>query len=237
VAIEQHLLNRLSGAMPATMDQVIDRMKQIDDLLPDSDGLKWFNRLYLTVTDAVRNEAPIVWRRPEWLTTLDVDFANFYFDAVRGHLNGQGIVPKAWKALFEARQRREIDPIQFAIAGMNAHINHDLALTLLKVNAKFAITPAEASPEHDDFTRVNVILNKLLPVALSHLDDGDLGRLAEKTGKIGRILAMWNVKAAREFAWDFGSHLRDLHAIKRLAAVTIQDRLTGALGRSLLLAV
>jgi hypothetical protein len=219
------------------MDQVIERMKQIDALLPDSDGLKWFNRLYLMVTDSVRNESPAGWKRPQWLAILDVDFANFYFEAVRTQLNGQGKVPKAWNALFEARQRTDIDPIQFALAGMNAHINHDLALTLLKVNAKLHIIPAQASPEHDDFTRVNALLKNVLPIALAQLDGGDLGTLAEKTGKIGRLLAMWNVKAAREFAWDFGEHLRDLNAITRFGAVTMQDRITGALGRSLLLAV
>jgi hypothetical protein len=219
------------------MDQVIERMKQIDALLPKSDGLKWFNRLYLMVTDSVRNQPQAAWKRPEWLATLDVDFANFYFEAVRAHVGGQGKAPKAWNALFEARQRREIDPIQFAIAGMNAHINRDLALTLLKVNAKFRVIPEEVSAEHDDFTRVNILLNNLLPTALAQLNDGDLGRLAEKTGKIGRVLAMWNVKSAREFAWDFGSHLQDLNAIRRFAAVTMQDRFTGVLGRSLLLAV
>jgi hypothetical protein len=237
VAIEQMLLSHVSGPAPATMDQVIARMKQMDALLPDDDGLKWFNRLYLMVTESVRNEPPVQWKKPQWLAALDVDFANFYFDAVRAHVNGDGKVPKAWSALFEARQRTGIDPIQFAIAGMNAHINHDLALTLVKVNAKFAIAPAAASPEHDDFTRVNILLKNLLPVALQNLDDGNLGRLAEKTGKIGRLLAMWNVKAAREFAWDFGAHLQDLGSIKRFAAVSLQDRLTGALGRSLLLAV
>ena len=220
------------------MDQVIECMKRIDAVLPDSDGLKWFNRLYLTVTVSVRNQSPSGgWNRPEWLSRLDVDFANFYFDAVRAQVNGQGKVPKAWNALFEARQRAEIDPIQFAIAGMNAHINHDLALVLLQVDAKFHVIPAEASLEHNDFTRVNIILRDLLPAALSQLNPGDLGRLAERTGKIGRVLAMWNVKSAREFAWDFASHLRSLNAITRLGAVAMQDRITGVLGRSLLVAV
>jgi len=238
VSIDQQLLNRVSGATPGTLDQVIERMKEIDAVLPASDGLKWFNRLYLMVTVSVRNQIPAGgWNRPEWLSSLDVDFANFYFDAVRAQLNGQGKVPKSWNALFEVRQQAEIDPIQFAIAGMNAHINHDLALVLLKLDSKFHVTPAELSPEHNDFTRVNVILNALLPVALSQLNAGDLGRLAEQTGKIGRVLAMWNVKSAREFAWDFSLHLRDLNGVTRLGAVTMQDRITGVLGRSLLIAV
>jgi hypothetical protein len=35
---------------PATIKDVISRMQAIDALLAPHDGLKWFNRLYLMVT-------------------------------------------------------------------------------------------------------------------------------------------------------------------------------------------
>src|SRR5215468_7752824 len=37
-------------------------------------------------------------------------------------------VPLAWRPLTERRDAPGIEPIQFALAGMNAHINHDLPL-------------------------------------------------------------------------------------------------------------
>jgi hypothetical protein len=61
--------------------------------------------------------------------------------------------------------------------------------------------------------------------------------LAEDSEKIGRLLAIWNVRAARDLAWDFADHLRCLTGIARKSALTAQDQVTGALGRSLLLAV
>jgi hypothetical protein len=128
-----------------------------------------------------------------------------------------------------------IDRIQFALAGMNAHINHDLALALLQTNAELQLAPGLASSEHDDYEHVNGLLESVIPSALQFLATGVLGEAAQDTGKIGRLLAFWNIRVARDLAWDFTDHLRTLPSFARQVALTTQDRLTGALGRSLLL--
>ena len=163
---DQPLYNAVSGAAPATIADVIARMQAIDALLPASDGLKWFNRLYLMVTQQVDLNPPGgTWQSPAWLTRLDVVFAGLYFNAVGNFLAGQA-VPSAWNALFEARYHTGIDRIQFALAGMNAHINHDLALALLATDADLGIVPALDSPEHTDYESVNDLLNRLIPSTL-----------------------------------------------------------------------
>src|SRR6476646_133836 len=43
----------LAGAPVATIDEAIAIMQAIDRTLPDADGVKWFNRLYLRVTVSV----------------------------------------------------------------------------------------------------------------------------------------------------------------------------------------
>ena len=48
---------------------------------------------------------------------------------------------------------------------------------------------------------------------------------------------IWNVRAARELAWDFADHLRSLGSTGRDLALDAQDKLTGVIGRSLLLTV
>jgi hypothetical protein len=131
---DQLLYDLLNGPPVVTIDDVIARMCAIDALLPANDGLKWFNRLYLMVTQQVDLHPPGgAWQSPAWLIRLDVLFAGLYFSAVSNILCGQS-VPSAWRALFEARYRTGIDRIQFALAGMNAHINHDLALALSTTN-------------------------------------------------------------------------------------------------------
>src|SRR5262249_24318688 len=146
------LLNIVANsARPSSIDEVIGRMNSIQAALPGNDGLKWFNWLYLLVTNSVRNSPPAAdWKDPKWLTRLDVVFANFYFDAIQSALTG-GRTPKSWRALFEARNRTGIDRIQFALAGMNAHINHELSLALLQTDSDSGIKPGKTSAEHDDF--------------------------------------------------------------------------------------
>jgi Family of unknown function (DUF5995)/Animal haem peroxidase len=143
--------------------------------------------------------------------------------------------PSSWDALFEARQHEDIDRIQFALAGMNAHINHDLSLALLQTDNELRVIPTLDGPEHSDFERVNDLLQAVLPSALQTLATGILGEIAQDTGKIGQFLAFWNVRVARDFAWEFADHLRSLNGLTREFAIVAQDKVTGALGRSLLI--
>ncbi len=231
---DQPLYDLVNGLAPSTIADAIARMQAVDALLPVNDGLKWFNRLYLMVTQQVDLHPPGgAWQSPVWLTRLDVVFAGLYFDAVAGFLGG-GSVPSAWSALFEARYRTGIDRIQFALAGMNAHINRDLALALLTTDAELSVIPAADSPESADYQSVNDLLKTVMPSVLTMLATDTLGVLAEDTGKIGRLLAFWDICSARNLAWDFANHLRDLTGLTRDAAITAQDATTGALGRAIL---
>ncbi len=233
---DQPLYDLVNGPSPTTIADVIARMRAIDALLPASDGLKWFNRLYLMVTQQVDLRPPGgAWQSPVWLTRLDVVFAGFYFRAIVGSLGGQA-VPSAWGALFEARYRTGVDRIQFALAGMNAHINHDLALALLAADDDLKIVPAPDSPESADYQSVNELLNTVMPSALNMLATDTLGVLAEDTGKVGRLLAFWNICRARDLAWDFANHLRSLDNQGSEAALATQDGLTGVIGRAILAA-
>jgi hypothetical protein len=232
---DQHLLQLLNAANITTIDGVIRTMESVDRLLPDSDGLKWFNRLYLLVTNEVKaNPSLSPWKNEPWLTHLDMKFAAFYFTAIRKALTQVHDVPKSWQALFESRHLAGIERVQFALAGMNAHINHDLALALTEVDADFHLTPSLSSPEHDDYERVNLFLEEVVPSALEFLATGIIGLIAESTGHLGQLLAIWNIRKARDLAWEFSGHLRILPGFAKNSALSIQDKLTGALGHSLL---
>lgn len=228
-------LRQVAGRTAASIADVISILQELDNALPNTDGLKWFVKIYVMVTAGVRNNPAVTaFLDPEWTARLDVVFANLFFSALDAFLKGLP-VPSSWQALFEARNQTGIDRIQFALAGMNAHINHDLALALLQTDQERQITPNPQSPQHTDFESVNGIIEAVLPEALQILASDELGVLAEDTGKIGKLLAIWSVRAARDSAWDFGDHLRILSGAARQVALTIQDKITGALGRSLLL--
>jgi hypothetical protein len=232
---DQQLLAAVTNAAPATIADVIDLMEKIETTFESGDGLKWFNFLYLAVTREIRDHPPAGgWAREKWLTQLDVNFAGFYFAAIEAFLKGDSGLASSWNALFEARHKSGIDRIQFALAGMNAHINHDLSLALIQTNRQFGIQPSLASPEHDDFERVNSLLETVTPTVLQTLATGLVGEAVQDSGKIGRLLAFWSVSAARDLAWDFGDHLTRLDDLSRQFAIDAQDKITGALGRSLL---
>jgi hypothetical protein len=234
-AVDQPLFEIVSGAAPATIEDVIATMQRIDTLLADNDGLKWFNRLYMMVTQEVDLHPPAGgWKDPEWLVRLDVVFAGLYFKAVADFLNRSTATASSWDALLQARYQEGIDRIQFALAGMNAHINHDLSLALLETDRQRNIVPNYASPQHVDYEAVNELLNTVTPAALEMLAVGVLGQLAQDTGKIGRILAFWNICSARDLAWDFADHLRSMNVVAKEAGMLAQDQMTGALGRAIL---
>jgi hypothetical protein len=234
---DQALAEIVSRPAAATIVDVIAQMQAIDALLGNDDGLKWFNKLYLMVTDQVGVNPPGgAWQSPNWLSSLDVVFARYYFGAIRGYLAGTGTA-SSWSAVFDARFNAGIDRIQYALAGMNAHINHDLAQALTDTNAALNVTPAPNGPEHADYESVNGLLNNLIPATLTMLASDVLGVIAQDTGKVGRLLAFWNICRARDLAWDFADHLRSLPEFARPFALDAQDALAGALGRAILAAV
>jgi hypothetical protein len=83
---------------------------------------------------------------------------------------------------------------------MNARINHDLSLALLQKNAELQRLPSPQGAEHHDFEAINGMLEAVLPRALAFLATGILGEVVQDTGKIGRLLAIWKVRVARDLA-------------------------------------
>src|ERR1700691_921162 len=112
-------------AAPQSVTDVISIMQTIDAHCINGDGLKWFNLLYLQVTQTVEAQVNAnTFLNAAWMASLDVEIAGFYLRAIQPSLSGQP-TPGCWQALFSRRSQTELARIQFAFAGMNAHINHD----------------------------------------------------------------------------------------------------------------
>ena len=219
-----------------TVEDVVATMYAIDAALPDDDGVKWFNFLYLRVTEAVQADAS-VWLDWPFLQRFDVIFASLYFDAVLQWERDQAATPHAWRPLFRERTNRRLARIQFALAGMNAHINHDLAVALNRVaEADGAFVP-RSSPRHVDFQRINDLLEQIEAALRSTLATGLSGDIDLALGDLDSVLVMWNVRKAREAAWTNGEvlwHLRTVPLLQRDYLAKL-DRMTSFAGRGLLL--
>lgn len=234
----QQILALLANrAALATIGAVIQVMQDLDNLLLSGDGLKWFNLLYLRVTQAVYEKPPTGgWHDATWLTRLDITFARLYFDALADSCSDPTKVPRAWMALFEARDNPAIERVQFALAGINAHINHDLPLAAVQTGQDLHLPPDRNSPQYSDFEQVNSVLSEVMPGTLNVLATGMLGELAQETGTIGRLLAMWSVQTARDTAWTNAELLWELQNLPSLSedVMLVVDRMTGLAGRGLL---
>jgi hypothetical protein len=222
-----------------TIDDAIAVMQAIDQALPQPDGLKWFNFLYLAVTEAVRDAiaSGTVYSDAAWVTHLDVTFANLYFAAVSTAVGGPAPMPRAWEPLFDSRFDSHIARVQYAVAGMNAHINRDLALALVGTHVDRNTTPDRTSVHFQDFKHVDDLLVAVEAQVKPILLTGVLLALDGTLGQLDDVLAMWKVTRAREGAWTNSEVLWSIRPLPLLSASFIEsmDRITGFAGRGLLL--
>jgi len=216
-------------------------MRAIEDGLPASDGVACFARLYRRVTEGVNQALDAsAFSDPAYLTRLDVTFVNLFFAALDAWERDPGTAPAAWRPLFEARSQRGIASIQFALAGMNAHINRDLPVALVSTCEALKIELRSESPEHADFLRVNTLLATVeAKLKASYLPGwaGALDRIVHRLHRLDDVVAMWDIGRARDAAWTNGEALWSLRRTPQLAAafITSLDRMIGLAGRGLLI--
>ncbi len=228
--------NVLSGPRPRGPAEVVARLQAIVAALPASDGVAAFSALYLDVTEAVvkvMREQSVEDER--FLRALDVAFADLYFDALRG-LTGAGPAPRAWAPLIEARGRHGVIPLQFALAGMNAHINRDLPVALVDTATKLGVELKSSSPQHRDFRRIDAVLATTEELAKRRFLTGPYAEVDAALGHVDDVLAMWKVAEAREAAWTNGELLWSLRGAPHLRSEFLRtlDRMVGFAGRGLL---
>jgi hypothetical protein len=228
----------LSRTPVDSIQDAISLMEAIDAALPDHDGLKWFNRLYLRVTVGVGAAVhTATFNDPAFLATLDVVFANLYFSALAAATKGSESAPAAWRPLLEARHTPRIERIQFALAGMNAHINRDLPDGIVRSFHALGGDPLSDQQREEDFDRVNDILERVEREVKTEFSVGVVGIVDRAAGDADDAVAMWKVRAARSAAWTNAQVLWGLRDQPRLRNRFFSrlDGLVGMAGRGLLL--
>ena len=228
-------------AVPAAdwkgVDAVLARMRQIADELDERDGVACFNAMYLAVTAAVREElARGRFADPLYLSRLATIFAELYLRAYDAELDGSQPVPPAWAPLFESRSRPRIAAVQFALAGMNAHINRDLGVAVVATCSELGVAPEVGAPQHRDYLEMNAVLARASDRVRRDLLKGLLGVADAAMGRVDDVISMWSVARARDAAWVNAETLWTLRGIPLLRDryLGTLDRLVGLAGRGLL---
>ena len=160
-----------------------------------------FAECYLVMTRRVE-EAILAERFHDgvWVGRLLDRFAAYYFDAVDSHggLQTVRVCPAVWREALDACADPVCHPLQALMLGINAHINHDLALALVDVLDDWPTLDEEARQRRrEDHELVNAVIDdttdevqrdvvgKWSPAAvgidllLGRLDEWAFGELAE----------------------------------------------------------
>jgi len=224
---------------PQSVADVIRIMLSIEATCSDLDGLKWFNRVYLQVTQAVANRiASGGFADPAWLAELDVQFARLYFGAVSAALSGQK-APECWQALFDRRDNAATARIQFALAGINAHINHDLPQAIVTTCDTTSTIPQHSGSQYADYTALNSTLDSLIDSDKKTLNVRLPGDELPPVSHLEDTIAAFSVSAARESAWrnaELVWHIRALPPVYSSFLETL-DGFTAVVGKTLLVPV
>src|SRR5262245_37303088 len=185
-------------------------MDAIDAALPAADGVATFNRMYRQVTrlvDQAVDDGMFV--AGPFLARLDVLFANIFFEAYAADEDGRPI-PQAWAPLFGARTKPHTHPVQFALAGMNAHICHDLPSAVVNTCRELDVRPEDDSLEHTDFATINAVLADAEGEIKSWFCTGIVATVDDLGGKLDDGFAMFGIASARAAAWEVSQLLWDL---------------------------
>ena len=179
----------------------IARMRAIEAALPVTDGLACFNRMYLDVTTQVNSQlGQGFFADPAFMGQLDVTFANLYFDAA-DTAGTPAAVPLAWRPLVEQRANPGIEPIQFALAGINAHINHDLPIAVVSTCQALATSP-QAAPHFADYQKVDQLLDGAEQSIRQSFESAPELAADRHLAAVANLIGNWSIAAARDLAWN-----------------------------------
>lgn len=222
---------------PQTISDVLEIMQTIDNTCVDIDGLKWFNWLYFQVTQAVKLRTDGAgFTDPAWLSSLDVVFAQFYFRALSTALTGSP-TPGCWQAMFSVRGDTRITRLQFAFAGMNAHINHDLCQAIVATCRDTNRPLQHGTAQYNDYTAVNNTLDGLIQTAKQTLAVRLPGGSTPPIEQLQNLVAAFDICAAREHAWNTAEALWVSPTAAATTLLKFVNGITAALSKSLLVPI
>jgi hypothetical protein len=208
-------------------------MRAIEAELPRGDGIAVFNRVYLQVTELVRDRlSDGFFRDARFMRRFDVVFAGMYFDSVNAAAAGADVA-RPWEPLVAARRRRGVRSAQFALAGMNAHINHDLAVAVVTACRR---ARRELATVHDDYERVNELLASVVRPIRQSLLDSLVVRAGAPVSPLADVMTAWSIDAARDAAWVHACTMWEVRHLRSLTAAYQRTlgRTVGLVGRQML---
>lgn len=231
-------MSRMTTPVPidwsSPIGQVVRQLDGVSQPLASGDGVRVFTEVYRDVTALVgRRVADGTFQDAAFVEALDMVFAQLFLDVPRDLTAGRP-VSRAWAPLVAARSER-LFPLQFALAGMNAHINHDLAVAVVRTCRARGTDPMSGTIRAD-FDRINdVLAEKVQPIRQKFLLE-TVVTIGAPLSPLANLLSNFSMEKARDAAWASALTLwalRDVPVISNLTQAALA-RTVGLVSRQLL---
>lgn len=176
-------------------DPVVTRMAaQLAEWEARGDGRAIFLDCYLQMTVAVHQRLGADgFADPAWVSTLLERFADYYFLSIDG---GEEVceIPAPWALAHAAAVGNDATVLQLLLAGVNAHINYDLVLTLIDVLDQewHEADEAARSRRRDDYDAINTVIAATADL----VQDRVVERRAPVLDVLDRALGRWDEQLA-----------------------------------------
>ena len=206
------------------------RLRQVAAGLPAGDGLAVCCEVFLASWEAARESAGE--GRSGFATVLEVVATKLALRLL-SVAEGQAAGPRmsaCWRPLSQFRHHPGVAAAQFALAGLNAHLGHDLPRSLVQARRSHH---GELDGVEADFHRLHALFTHLEATAHDVVDhDGTL----TVDDPLAHLLGAWNAERAWQDAWSSTRTLWELRELPELAEEFARqlDSRVGLTGRLLL---
>jgi hypothetical protein len=199
--------------------------KRAEPLMDSCSHQALFALTYLRVTQAYAWSArqPGYYADPGWTNHAVAVFAKYYLRAFDNWTadNNSSAVPQSWKIAFNAARDGRVSAAGNFFLGLNAHVNHDLALAM----AAAGLTGPDGRSEKPNFDHIDALLNSVtLPLVAElsarldqSMNDSSLP-LSLDAVATGNLMFAW-----REQAWRNAELLANSTPLTRNLVVTTID--------------
>ena len=188
-----------------SLEQVMEGLGSLEaSLRAKKDRRAIFTSAYLSMTREIASRVgEQQFNDGDWVAGYALSFANLYRRAFLAFETGDlARVPKPWLLSFDTSRRGKGLLFQDLLLGMNAHINHDLALALVEVS----IDPLRDQRREDHFA-VNAAIKKATDPVQDRITDlyaPILTLLDRGLGRLDEDVANFSIEKARLNAWVSG---------------------------------
>ena len=184
-----------------TLDDVVTRLAELEARYASTRNRR---AVFLTVYALMSREMKRrieagLFRDADWVARYTVSFANLYCEAHDAYDRGNNVA-KAWTTAFDTASRGSALVTQDLLLGINAHINHDLALALHEVS----IEP-DRPARLEDHRAVNEVLEALTDEVgrrVSALYARGLEGVDACAGTLDETVSNFSMAVARAGAWE-----------------------------------